>query len=42
VTGDSIEHQVVNEHTPEWFKTAVFYEVLVRAFRDSNARTRTS
>ena len=23
--------------TPDWFKTAVFYEVLVRAFRDSNA-----
>ena len=23
--------------TPEWFKTAVFYEVLVRSFRDSNA-----
>jgi maltose alpha-D-glucosyltransferase / alpha-amylase len=21
---------------PEWFKTAVFYEVLVRSFRDSN------
>ena len=23
--------------TPEWFKTAVFYEVLVRSFRDSNS-----
>ena len=23
--------------TPDWFKTAVFYEVLVRSFRDSNA-----
>ena len=22
--------------TPDWFKTAVFYEVLVRTFRDSN------
>ena len=22
--------------TPDWFKTAVFYEVLVRSFRDSN------
>lgn len=28
---------VLNQNTPEWFKTAVFYEVLVRAFRDSNA-----
>jgi maltose alpha-D-glucosyltransferase/alpha-amylase len=25
------------KHDPEWFKTAVFYEVLVRAFGDSNA-----
>ena len=24
------------EHTPDWFKTAVFYEVLVRSFKDSN------
>ncbi len=24
------------KHDPEWFKTAVFYEVLVRAFGDSN------
>jgi maltose alpha-D-glucosyltransferase/alpha-amylase len=24
------------DNTPEWFKTAVFYEVLVRSFRDSN------
>ncbi|MCA1982311.1 MAG: maltose alpha-D-glucosyltransferase [Nocardioides sp.] len=23
-------------HQPEWFKTAVFYEVLVRSFKDSN------
>ena len=22
--------------TPDWFKSAVFYEVLVRSFRDSN------
>ena len=22
--------------TPDWFKTAVFYEVMVRSFRDSN------
>ena len=27
----------LTESTPDWFKTAVFYEVLVRAFRDSNA-----
>jgi len=25
------------ERQPDWFKTAVFYEVLVRSFRDSNA-----
>ncbi len=24
------------KHDPEWFKTAVFYEVLVRGFGDSN------
>ncbi len=24
------------QQTPDWFKTAVFYEVLVRSFRDSN------
>ncbi|MGZ8738325.1 MAG: alpha-amylase family glycosyl hydrolase, partial [Nocardioides sp.] len=24
------------EHEPDWFKKAVFYEVLVRSFRDSN------
>ena len=24
------------QHEPDWFKTAVFYEVLVRSFRDSN------
>ena len=28
--------QVLNNE-PEWFRTAVFYEVLVRSFRDSNA-----
>ena len=27
---------VVVGSEPEWFKTAVFYEVLVRSFRDSN------
>ena len=27
--------QVLNSE-PEWFRTAVFYEVLVRSFRDSN------
>jgi len=25
------------QQTPDWFKSAVFYEVLVRSFRDSNA-----
>ena len=25
------------QETPDWFKSAVFYEVLVRSFRDSNA-----
>ncbi len=25
------------DSTPDWFKSAVFYEVLVRSFRDSNA-----
>ena len=24
------------QQTPDWFKTAVFYEVLVRSFKDSN------
>ena len=24
------------EDTPDWFKSAVFYEVLVRSFRDSD------
>ena len=24
------------ENQPDWFKTAVFYEVLVRSFKDSN------
>ena len=24
------------DHQPDWFKTAVFYEVLVRSFKDSN------
>ena len=24
------------EHATDWFKTAVFYEVLVRSFKDSN------
>ncbi len=41
-TGPSPEHSasgaldVIGE-SPDWFKTAVFYEVLVRSFRDSNA-----
>jgi len=36
-TIQAIEHQadVIGE-APEWFKTAVFYEVLVRSFKDSN------
>ena len=29
------EHQE-DPSAPDWFKTAVFYEVLVRSFRDSN------
>ena len=28
---------VFADDSPEWFKTAVFYEVLVRSFRDSDA-----
>jgi maltose alpha-D-glucosyltransferase / alpha-amylase len=27
----------LTEHDPEWFKRAVFYEVLVRSFKDSNS-----
>ncbi len=27
----------LSEHDPEWFKRAVFYEVLVRSFKDSNS-----
>ncbi len=36
MTQESTDLAVVNERTPDWFKTAVFYEVLVRAFADSN------
>lgn len=34
-TTDYADTSTTAEH-PEWFKTAVFYEVLVRSFRDSN------
>jgi maltose alpha-D-glucosyltransferase/alpha-amylase len=30
------EPSTLDEHRPYWFKTAVFYEVLVRSFKDSN------
>ncbi|MFR9800753.1 maltose alpha-D-glucosyltransferase [Pseudonocardia sp. RS010] len=33
---DEYGHARALEVDPEWFKTAVFYEVLVRAFNDSN------
>ncbi|MGH3336968.1 MAG: alpha-amylase family glycosyl hydrolase, partial [Nocardioides sp.] len=37
-TSRSVEEAVEEAHQgPEWFKTAVFYEVLVRSFRDSNS-----
>ncbi|WP_408896090.1 maltose alpha-D-glucosyltransferase [Nocardioides sp. R1-1] len=35
-TGSTSRSVVLNDE-PEWFRTAVFYEVLVRSFRDSNA-----
>ena len=31
-----VEASTESQGTPEWFKTAVFYEVLVRSFRDAN------
>lgn len=31
-----IQYAAPRDQEPEWFKTAVFYEVLVRAFQDSN------
>ena len=37
-TSRTVEEAVEEAHQgPEWFKTAVFYEVLVRSFRDANA-----
>ncbi|MGN7142672.1 alpha-amylase family glycosyl hydrolase, partial [Streptomyces pseudogriseolus] len=33
---DTFEDTPVRERDPEWFKRAVFYEVLVRSFQDSN------
>ena len=38
VTGEvhEVEASTESQATPEWFKTAVFYEVLVRSFRDAN------
>ena len=40
-TDESHESTIVGataeQQTPDWFKSAVFYEVLVRSFRDSNS-----
>ncbi|CUW26167.1 Trehalose synthase/amylase TreS [Streptomyces reticuli] len=33
---DTFEDTPVKDRDPEWFKRAVFYEVLVRSFQDSN------
>ncbi|MCE7080964.1 maltose alpha-D-glucosyltransferase [Streptomyces sp. ST2-7A] len=33
---DTFEDTPARDRDPEWFKRAVFYEVLVRSFRDSN------
>ena len=33
---DSIAAGALGSHDPDWFKRAVFYEVLVRGFSDSN------
>ena len=33
-----VEATTESQGTPEWFKTAVFYEVLVRSFRDAERR----
>ena len=33
---DTFEDTPVKDRDPDWFKRAVFYEVLVRAFQDSN------
>jgi maltose alpha-D-glucosyltransferase/alpha-amylase len=29
-------HEFASDHAPKWYQTAVFYEVLVRSFQDSN------
>ncbi|WP_181447123.1 alpha-amylase family glycosyl hydrolase, partial [Streptomyces sp. NTH33] len=33
---DIFEDAPARDRDPEWFKRAVFYEVLVRSFQDSN------
>lgn len=33
---DTFEDTPQKDRDPEWFKRAVFYEVLVRSFQDSN------
>ncbi|KAA0942731.1 alpha-amylase family glycosyl hydrolase, partial [Streptomyces apricus] len=33
---DKFEDTPAKDRDPEWFKRAVFYEVLVRSFQDSN------
>ena len=33
---DTFEDTPAQDRDPEWFKRAVFYEVLVRSFKDSN------
>lgn len=33
---DTFEDTPAKDRDPEWFKRAVFYEVLVRSFQDSN------
>jgi hypothetical protein len=37
VTRTTQPSRVLGEHDPQWFKRAVFYEVLIRGFADSNA-----
>jgi maltose alpha-D-glucosyltransferase/alpha-amylase len=36
-TASGVDVEEASRPQPDWFKTAVFYEVLVRSFRDSNA-----
>ncbi|MBC2908365.1 hypothetical protein H4N64_44225, partial [Streptomyces sp. PSKA01] len=33
---DTFEDTPAKDRHPDWFKSAVFYEVLVRSFQDSN------